>query len=277
MRTQRTKRIGVYLFLVPFVLIMAAWGQTTGTLSGTVTDASGAAVGNATVTVTPVGGGASQKALTGQDGRFSISALPAGAYTVDVEYAGYKKTSVQNIDLTTGGPSAIRVELQRGDTRETVELQGSSALIQSDSGQTANAIDSRTLTEIPLLDRNHQQLVVLLPGITPPQTISQVPVDPQQSRHWETNGLSDTANRRSLDGVENDEPFNGGSAYVTPLQGAAQMNVVTSNYDAQFGRAGGAIINPVTRAARHDAAASNNRGTSPGCAPNFVVSPARST
>src|SRR5262249_28650970 len=81
-----------------------------------------------------------------------------------------------------------------------------------------------------------------------PQTISQVPVDPQQSRHWETNGLSDTANRRSLDGVENDEPFNGGSAYVTPLQGAAQMNVVTSNYDAQFGRAGGAIINPVTRA-----------------------------
>ena len=64
---------------------------------------------------------------------------------------------------------------------------------------------------------------------------------------WETNGLSNAANRRNLDGVENDEPFNGGAVFVTPLEAVQQMDVLTSNYDAQSGRAAGTILNPITR------------------------------
>ena len=242
------QRTSVYWFCLPLVLIFGLWAQTTGTLSGTVNNAAGAAVPNATVTVTPAGGGAAQKSLTGQDGRFSISGLPPGSYTVEVEYSGYKRTSVQNIDLSGGNAANIKVELQQGAANETVELAARAVLVQTDSGQTANAIDARTVNEVPVLDRNHQQLVELLPGITPPQTNPSVVDDPQQSRFWQTNGLSDTANRRTLDGVENGEPFTGTSVYVTPEQGVQQFNVLTSNYDAKFSRAGGAIIDPITRA-----------------------------
>jgi hypothetical protein len=89
--------------------------------------------------------------------------------------------------------------------------------------------------------------VNLVPGITPPYTNLSPVLDPQQNRLWETNGLSNAANRRTLDGVENDEPFNGGAVFVTPLQAVQQLDLMTSNYDAQSGRAAGTILNPVTR------------------------------
>src|SRR5579863_1116745 len=95
-------RIINYLFVFSIALVLTLFGQTTGTLSGTVNNASGAVVPNATVTVTPVGGGAPQKVLADQDGKFAITGLPPGMYVVEVEYSGYKRTSIQNLDLTAG-------------------------------------------------------------------------------------------------------------------------------------------------------------------------------
>src|ERR1051326_2652706 len=111
-------------FLIPLVLILVAGAQTTGTLTGTVNSAAGTPVPNAAVTVTPVSGGASQRVLTGPDGTFTISGLPSGSYRVDIEYSGYKRSSVQNLDLTTTPAASIRVELERGNAQETVEVQG---------------------------------------------------------------------------------------------------------------------------------------------------------
>ena len=237
----------IYILVLPLVLILGLWGQTGGTLTGTVNNAEGAAVPNAAVSVTHVGGGSPQRVLTDKDGKFTIAGLPPGAYTVEVEYSGYKRTSVQNIDLAGTSPASIRVELQHGDTQETVEVQASAVLIQTESGETAYALDTRTVSETPVFDRNHQQLVHLVPGITPPYSNPSPVLDPQQSRMWETNGLSNATNRRNLDGVENEEPFNGGSVYVTPLEAVQQMDILTSNYDAKFGRAAGAILSPITK------------------------------
>jgi Bacterial Ig-like domain (group 1). len=241
-----TSRINV-LFFIPLVLSIGLWAQTTGTLSGTVNNAEGAPVANAAVTVTPAGGGAPQKVTTGNDGKFAITSLTPGAYTVTVEYAGYKRTSVQNIDLAGTRPGDIRVELQHGNTQETVELPARAILMQTDSGETSTALDIRTVSETPLFDRNHQQLVNLASGVTPPYTSVSPVLDPQQSRLWETNGLSSAANRRTLDGLENGEPFNGTAVYVTPLEAIQQVDILTSNYDAQSGRAAGTIFNPLTR------------------------------
>jgi hypothetical protein len=243
----KINRVNVMLFILPLVLMLAAWAQATRSLSGTVLNAEGASVPNAAVTVTPVNGGTPQRVLTGSDGKFTITGLPEGAYKVEVEYSGYKRTAVQNIDLGPAAAADIRVELQRGDTRETVEVQARAVLIQTESGETANSLDIRTVSETPVFDRNHQQLVNLVPGITPPYTNPNPVLDPQQNRLWETNGLSNAANRRNLDGVENDEPFNGGAVFVTPLQAVQQLDLITSNYDAQSGRAAGTILNPVTR------------------------------
>ena len=77
------------------------------------------------------------------------------------------------------------------------------------NAEVSKALDIRTVTQVPIFDRNHQELVQLLPGVTPPRAIDSVIADPQRNRIWETNGLPNGTNRRTLDGVENDEPFNG--------------------------------------------------------------------
>ena len=236
------------LFTLTFVLIPNLEAQTTGTLSGTVNNSAGAAVPSAAVTVTLVSGGAPQRVITGSDGTFTIVNLPPGTYRVDVEYSGYKRSSIQNVDLSTGGAAQIKVELQQGDTRETVEVQGSAVLIQPDNAEISKALDSRLVTNVPLFDRNHQELVQLLPGITPPRTADSILLDPQQNRLWETNGLSNSTNRRTLDGVENQEPNTGVGVYVTPLESVQQVDIATSNYNARLGRGAGTILNPVTRA-----------------------------
>src|SRR6185369_11806934 len=120
---------------------------------------------------------------------------------VDIEYSGYKRSSVQSLDLTTTPAANIRVELERGNTQETVEIKGAAVMVNDESAQTAHAIETRTITDLPLYDRNHQELVGLFPGVTPPQTSPSRLVDPQQNRFWEANGLSSSTNNRMLDGV----------------------------------------------------------------------------
>src|SRR5438270_13214234 len=136
-------------FLIPLVLILGLEAQTTGTLTGTVNSSAGAPVANAAVTVTPVSGGTSQRVLTGPDGTFTISGLPPGSYRVDIEYSGYKRSSVQNLELTTGTAAGIRNDLQQGHAQETVEVQGTAVLAQQESEEVARPNDVHMVTGRP--------------------------------------------------------------------------------------------------------------------------------
>jgi len=229
------------------VFLLALGAQTMGTLTGTINDNAGAPLPAAAITVTPMSGGNPQRVVTGSDGTFTITGLPPGSYRVEVEYSGYKRSSVQNIDLVTGAPAQIRVVLQQGNTGDVVRVEGSAVLVQTDSAEVSQALAIRTLTETPLFDRNHQELVQLLPGITPPRTSESLLLDPQRNRIWETNGMPNQFNRRNIDGVENDEPNQSLSVYVSPVESLQQLDLLTSNYPARQGRAGGTIINPATR------------------------------
>ncbi|HTM49041.1 MAG TPA: TonB-dependent receptor, partial [Bryobacteraceae bacterium] len=246
------RRFKFLIFIAPLILIFGLSAQTTGSLSGKVNNSAGAPVANATVTVTPVNGGTPQKVLTGPDGAFVIAGLPPGAYRVEVEYSGYKRSSVQNLDLVTGGPATIQVELEHGNVQETVQVQATAVLVEPENAQAAITFPARNVTETPIFDRNHQELTQFTPGVTPPRPLESRLLDPQRDRIWETNGLADGTNYKTLDGVPNIEPFTGRSVYVTPSQGVQQLNLITSNYDAQYGRAAGSILNPATRRGSND-------------------------
>src|SRR5262249_19042160 len=140
-------RSNIFLFFIPFVLIFGLGAQTTGTLTGTIENTSGLPIPNAAVTVTPVTGGASQRVLTGPDGAFTLVNLPSGTYRVEVEVAGYKRSSVQNLDLVVGAPAAIRVSLEQGNVHETVEVQGAAVTVNDESAQTSRALEIRMVTE----------------------------------------------------------------------------------------------------------------------------------
>src|SRR5437763_430735 len=200
----------IQLFITTFLFAaVALWGQSgNGTLSGRITNPQGAAVPNAAVTVTNTTTNVSQKALTGPDGSFTVSNLGPGTYRVDVEMSGYKRTSQQDVILATG-TNTVNITLQAGSMNETVEIKGTAPSTQTEGGEVGMGIGTRNVRELPVQDRNHQELVGLMQGVTPPTPAIDQVRDPERNRFFSTNGQSPTANLWESDGVDNQEHFRG--------------------------------------------------------------------
>jgi hypothetical protein len=230
-----------------FFTALQLCGQNTGTLSGTVTNAAGAGVPQANVAVKNNATGMSQSVITDQNGSFTVANLPTGSYTVSVEVTGYRRLSQDNVQIMAGQPIRLTLGMEAGSTSETVEVAGDAPMIQDQNGEVSRAYNSRTISQLPLLDRNTEQHVQLMPGNTPPMPAVSVLNDPQQSRTWNTNGQPADSNRRLVNGTENDELNQGVSVHTPTLDSVQQMNVVTGNYDASQGRAGGTILNYISR------------------------------
>jgi hypothetical protein len=224
-----------------FVLVLAAtlWAQPgTGTLSGKVTSADGTGISNAAITVTNVNNNTSQNVLTAPDGSFTISGLTPGTYRLDVVTAGYKRTTQQDVVLQAAG-NTVTITLERGNINETVEIKGHSPSIQTEGGEISVAIGNRTIRELPVADRNHQQLVELQSGITPPTPAIDMVLDPERNRFFSANGQWPATNEWELDSVWNEEPFRGTAVRVSATEAVRQMNIESNNLTADRGFAGG--------------------------------------
>jgi hypothetical protein len=233
------------------VLLLSAagvWSQTvSGTLSGRVTSATGAGIANAAVTVTDSATNTSQKVLTGPDGTFTVSGLAPGAYRIVVETAGYKRTTQQNIELTAAGPATVSITLEAGNMNETVEIRGHAPVTQGQSGEVSIGLGTRTVRELPVIDRNHQELIGLFSGITPPVTPFDMVRDPERNRLFSSNGQEAWNNQFGLDGVVNQEPFRNTAIRVQPVESLQQMNVATASQTMDKGFTGGANVMNLTR------------------------------
>ncbi len=232
--------------LIYGIILSAAamlWGQTgSGTLSGKITNAQGATVPKATVTVTNTSNNASQKVLTAPDGTFTITALVPGAYRIEVEIAGYKRTSAQDVQLNTGSNN-VNLTLQPASTTETVEIKGQAPVTQTESGEVATSLGTRTIQELPVIDRNYQALTGLQTGITPPVPALDPVRDPDRNRFFSADGQSTAANEWEADGVYNTEPFRGTAVRVSPDEATRTVDVSTANLLPEKGFAGGAFVN----------------------------------
>ncbi|MBV9742848.1 MAG: carboxypeptidase regulatory-like domain-containing protein, partial [Acidobacteriia bacterium] len=234
--------------LLVFSAVAGLWAQTVdGTLSGRITSADGNPVSNAAITVTNIQSNTSQKALTGADGAFSISALPPGSYKVDVESAGYKRSSQQNVELTATGPATVNITLEAGSTNETVEIKGTAPMTQTDNGEVSVGQDTRVVHEIPVIDRNHQQLVQFETGVTPPQAVFDFAADPERNRFYSVNGQFPYLNQYFVDGTISQEPYRGTSIRVVPEAMIQQFNISTANLSADKGFTNGAYVTDNSR------------------------------
>jgi hypothetical protein len=221
--------------------------SVSGTLSGKITNASGAAVPNAAVTVTNVSNNSSQRALTGPDGAFNVSGLPPGSYRVDVETAGYKRTTQQDVILSTTGPATVTIQLEAGNTSDTVEIRGKSPAIQTTGGEMSMAIPERMLHDLPIIDRNYQELIGLEQGVTPPQPAIDMARDPARNRFASVNGQHPATNEWMNDGVWNTEPFRGTAVRVQPMESIHQLNMVTASMPAERGFVAGGLFDSFIR------------------------------
>jgi hypothetical protein len=151
------------LFLTVFALSCPLWTQNTGSVSGRVTDASGAVVEGAQVTITNQGNNSARTATTNSSGYYSVTNLVPGGYSVTVEKAGFKP--VKFAPLTVAQSLSLDASLAVGAQEQTIEVNGAQvAPIETESAQLSTLVDSKTLLNLPLLTRNPYELVLLSPG-----------------------------------------------------------------------------------------------------------------
>ncbi|MGH9632433.1 MAG: carboxypeptidase regulatory-like domain-containing protein [Bryobacteraceae bacterium] len=244
------------LLLVLLLLLLLpsiAWSQAvSATLLGTVTDASGAVVPNAAVTATDIATGVPRRATTNQEGIYTIPYLPPGTYRVEIEAAGFKKFLRDNIELRATMSTRVDTSLEPGQVTEVVEVRAELPLLQTDRSEVSRSFAQKQVTELPLANRSFQSLVGLMPGVSPPSVDFTAAEDPQGTTFFRANGQGNSANNTQVDGVDNTNPTLGLSIYLPSAEVVQEVNITTSNYNAEFGRAGGAVINAITRGGTND-------------------------
>jgi outer membrane receptor protein involved in Fe transport len=244
------KITGMVLFLACSSLLL--WGQMTGTINGKVTTASGAAVPSANVIITETQTGASQKVLTATDGSFSVSGLAPGMYTIEVQAPGFKRLVQQNVILSPGATLGVSLALSPGNIAEVVRLTGRVSMLQNQTGERSEYFSAVPVQELPIKDRNYQELTGLMPGVTPPGASLSPLADPERNRIFAANGQSYISNNWMVDGGNNNEPFFHISGHVPSAEAISDVNVLSANYNASYGRAGGLIVNPTTSSGSND-------------------------
>ncbi len=214
----------------------------TGTILGTVKDQSGAVVPGAKVTIVNQGTADSITTLTRSDGTYIVTPLKIGTYRISVELAGFKKEENAAFDLNIQQQAVVDFVLQAGATNETVQVTAQAALLQTQSATVGQVIGAQTVESMPLNGRDWTMLATLTPGVTQPQQGARA------GNQFAANGTRPAQNDYLLDGIDNnsnDVDFLSGEADVVkpPVDAIQEFNIQTNNFSAEFGRAGGAIVN----------------------------------
>src|SRR5271154_3786534 len=259
MRVIRNLHVGalVCLAILFFAFGPSASAQTfRGTILGTVTDSSGASVVGATVTIKNTGTGLTRTVTTAEDGSYSVPELPIGNYNVTVTLTGFKSGVVNALAVEVSTLVRADVALQAGDIAQQIEVQGDT-LPQVDTTEDTlgGIIQSRVVTNLPVNGRDYTKLIFLVPGVT--GSPDQITDSPGSFCVFSVNGARGRSNNFLLDGTDmndgyrNDPAINEGGVFGTPatilpLEAIAELRVL-SNFEAEYGRSAGAVINIVTK------------------------------
>jgi hypothetical protein len=218
---------------------------------GSVTDASGALIPGATITVTNTQNNEKVVVTSGKDGNFTVNALPPGTYRAEVKDQGFA-TQAQNFILDVSQVQALNFKLTLGSNSTTVEVTDAAPLVQEESSDTGLVVKDRQLTDLPLNGRNFTQLALLTPGVTRGQYGNQAggtQSNVETLRYNDTggaslsaNGLRPQANNFLLDGLDNNEALVNTINFFPPVEAMDEFRVTNSLAPAEFGRAGGVII-----------------------------------
>src|SRR5882757_7232911 len=248
------KRHFTSVFVVVVVLIAVLPGLPSasaqaifGKMVGTVTDQSGAALPNATVRIKDADRGTEYQTTTNGQGDYSQGQLLAGSYVVTVTAAGFGsfESSVQvHIDNTV----EVNAKLQVGSQAGTVVVTDQTPLLQVDRAEVSTTLTTTEVANLPVLNRNATGLVFTSPGTQLTSFQHSAAENPQGGYQFASNGQQFFANGFLLDGTENNSAILGIAVINPNIDSLQELKVTTSNYDAQFGSVGGALIQATTKA-----------------------------
>ncbi len=233
------------------------------TLLGTVTDVSGGVVAGAKITITEMKTGVVHSTTTNDSGNYEVPDLAPGQYEVAAEGQGFKKAIHSGVDVLVNTATRINLVLQPGTAQETVIVTAELPLLQTDRADIGRKIEERQAEELPLgFNRNFQGLLNLVPGTTRAHREHSSFFNAQDSLRTEVNGQSGLANNLQFEGLNDNERTGLLSIYIPPIEAIQTVDVTTSNYDAELGRANGAVTNVILKSgtnAFHGAAYEINR------------------
>ena len=245
---------------VPAIIIcvlmstLTCFGQESrATLTGTVTDPNGAAVPNATITVTNQQTGVTTTVTSTGEGNYTVTPLLPGRYKVAVEAQGFKRAESEEVQLFTATTSSFDVTLEIGAVGDTVIVTADTALLEADTASRGQVVERERIAELPLVGRNPINLATLAPGVTfngNPQFNR--PFDNGDNVNFSINGGLNRHNDFTLDGVANNAITDANAtrtvssnniAFIPSSEATEEFKVQTNSYDAQYGRTGGGTIN----------------------------------
>ena len=235
-----SKSLTAALFALISFFAFSALAQT-GSITGSVTDPSGALVPGAKISATAGTTGSIRTAQTNADGLYSIVNLQPTSYTVTVEKSGFQKSVLEQVTVTVGEVVPLNVKLQLGNSETQVNVAAvTESPIETDTYQLSTILDSKTINNLPLILRDPYQLVLLSPGV----------VSGTSAGGASVNGSRERNNNFLLDGSDNNDsgvPGQLAGAVGANPDSAQEFRVITNNFDAEYGRNTGAVVDVISR------------------------------
>lgn len=243
-----------FVFLCLSLLLVLSLASTlsaqeiTGTLSGTVTDSSGAAVPGAKVTALRVESGLKRETSSSDAGIFFFNNLPVGTYKLTIEKAGFKSTESASIGVHVNDKIDLEFKLQVGQVTDKVVVSGQAPLLQTETAELSSLIGSQQINDLPLNGRDFNQLVDLVPGVAPDNGRVNSGVGLFSDTNVSISGAQSNSNLFLVDGEYNLDSGGNGNLLVTPsVDSIEEFKILRNNYSAEFGSATGGVINVVTK------------------------------
>lgn len=223
------------------------------TLLGTVTDSSEAVVAGASVTIKEMNTGFGRTTATNDSGNYEFANLPPGEYEVTVQHVGFKKALRTGVHVLVNSDVRVNLMLDPGSASETIKVTTELPVLQTDRADVGRKIETKQVEDLPLgTNRNFQGLISLVPGSTRAHRDHSEFFNAQDSLSSEINGVSRMANNLQLEGVDDNERTGLLQILIPPNEAIETVDVTTSNYAAEFGRAGGAVTNVILKSGTNE-------------------------
>lgn len=238
------KRIALILFVLILVQqALVARQSTTATITGTVSDPSGAVLPGVNIQVVNEGTALTRSTVTNESGNYTVPLLPVGVYRLEAELPGFRKEIRRGITLQVDQRAREDLVLSVGQVSEVVDVTGEAPLLQTEDSAVGSVVDQQKMSELPLNGRNFESLVQLVPGAVPSPQGSHL----SSRGGFVVAGMDEHMQSFFIDGYDNVDTVIRNFSYRPSLDVIEEFKVQTSGFAAEFGRNAGAVINVTTK------------------------------
>jgi len=233
--------------------VPAAAQAVYGSIAGTVNDSTGAAMPGATVTITSVERKTTDSVTTNASGNYTKERLLPGNYEVKAELSGFKSSVIPSVRVNVDSQTKVDFRLDVGQLTEAVTVNAAEGqLLKTDRADVSTTMDTKQVTELPILDRNFTKLILLTPGTQQQSWNHAASENPQGSAQTQVNGQTFAGTGYQLDGTENRDPILGIIVINPNLEAIGETKITSQNYDAEFGQAIAGVVSVVTKSGTND-------------------------